>query len=167
MPRIADGGCRRAAALSDAKIAAGSYDPERVGVVFGSDYMLTAPEEFISAMKACVPSERHFEFSRWAGTGMTQLSPLWLLKYLPNMPASHIAIYNDFRGPNNSLTLREAAANLAVGEALRVIQRGHADCMLAGATGTRVHPMKALHAVIQEEIAPNGQAPNGPADRSI
>ena len=90
---------------------------------------------------------------------MTQLSPLWLLKYLPNMPASHIAIYNDFRGPNNSLTLREAAANLAVGEALRVIQRGHADCMLAGATGTRVHPMKALHAVIQEEIAPNGQAP--------
>jgi 3-oxoacyl-[acyl-carrier-protein] synthase II len=146
-------------ALGDAKIAAGAYDPERVGVVFGSDYMLTAPEEFISAMKACAPGERHFDFSRWAGTGMTQMSPLWLLKYLPNMPASHIAIYNDFRGPNNSLTLREAASNLAVGEALRVIQRGHADCMLAGATGTRVHPMKALHAVMQEEIAPNGQAP--------
>ena len=90
---------------------------------------------------------------------MAQLSPLWLLKYLPNMPASHIAIYNDYRGPNNSMTLREAASNLAVGEAFRVIQRGHADCMLAGATGTRVHPMKALHAVIQEEIAPNGQDP--------
>ena len=36
---------------------------------------------------------------------------MWLLKYLPNMPASHLAIYNDFRGPNNSLTMREAAAN--------------------------------------------------------
>ncbi|HVU90440.1 MAG TPA: beta-ketoacyl-[acyl-carrier-protein] synthase family protein [Pirellulales bacterium] len=146
-------------ALSDAAIAAGAYDPERVGVVFGSDYMVTDPTEFISAMRAFAPDEKHFEFSRWAGNGMPQLSPLWLLKYLPNMPASHIAIYNDFRGPNNSLTLREAAANLAVGEALRVIQRGHADCMLAGATGTRVHPMKALHAVIQEEIAPNGQLP--------
>jgi 3-oxoacyl-[acyl-carrier-protein] synthase II len=146
-------------ALHNAQIAAGSYDPERVGVVFGSDYMLTVPDEFIAAMRACAPEHRDFDFSQWAGTGMPKLSPLWLLKYLPNMPASHIAIYNDFRGPNNSLTLRESAANLAVGEALRVIQRGHADCMLAGATGTRVHPMKALHAVMQEEIAPNGQTP--------
>ena len=32
-----------------------------------------------------------------------------VLKYLPNMPASHLAIYTDFRGPNNSLTMREAA----------------------------------------------------------
>ena len=75
------------------------YDPERVGVVFGSDYMLTAPEEFISAMKACPPASGISNFLRWAGTGMTQLSPLWLLKYLPNMPASHIAIYNDFAAP--------------------------------------------------------------------
>ena len=28
---------------------------------------------------------------------------------LPNMPASHIAIYNDLRGPNNSITMREAS----------------------------------------------------------
>ncbi len=56
---------------------------------------------------------------RWGGEGMTKMSPLWLLKYLPNMPASHLAIYNDFRGPNNSLTMREAAANAALGEAFR------------------------------------------------
>jgi 3-oxoacyl-[acyl-carrier-protein] synthase II len=146
-------------ALGDANLAAGAHDPERVGVVFGSDYMVTDPTEFVAPMRSYAPGEVLHEFSRWAGNGMPQLSPLWLLKYLPNMPASHIAIYNDFRGPNNSLTLREAAANLAVGEAMRVIQRGHADCMLAGATGTRVHPMKALHAVLQEEIAPNGQSP--------
>jgi 3-oxoacyl-[acyl-carrier-protein] synthase II len=146
-------------AIADARLNAGAYDPDRSGVVFGSDYMLTAPDEFVAPMRACAPEDRPFEFSRWATTGMPQLSPLWLLKYLPNMPASHIAIYNDFRGPNNSLTLREAASNLAIGEAFRVIQRGHADCILAGATGTRVHPMKALHAVIQEDIAPNGQDP--------
>ena len=67
---------------------------------------------------------------------MPQLTPLWLLKYLPNMPASHLAIYNDMRGPNNSLTLREASSNLAIGEAFRTIARGHADMMVAGATGT-------------------------------
>jgi 3-oxoacyl-[acyl-carrier-protein] synthase II len=69
------------------------------------------------------------------------------------MPASHIAIYNDLRGPNNSVTQREAAGNLAIGEAFRVILRSHADVMVAGATGTRIHPMKAVHAVLGEDLA--------------
>jgi 3-oxoacyl-[acyl-carrier-protein] synthase II len=87
---------------------------------------------------------------------MTKLSPLWLLKYLPNMPASHLAIYNDFRGPNNSLTMREAAANAAIGEAQQIILRGSADVMLVGATGTRLHPMKMVHTVQQEEVFLDG-----------
>jgi 3-oxoacyl-[acyl-carrier-protein] synthase II len=69
------------------------------------------------------------------------------------MPASHIAIYNDLRGPNNSLTMREAASNLAIGEAFRTIERGHADRMVAGATGTRVLPMQAIHALQTEQMA--------------
>jgi 3-oxoacyl-[acyl-carrier-protein] synthase II len=69
------------------------------------------------------------------------------------MPASHIAIYNDLRGPNNSLTMREAASNLAIGEAFRTIQRGHADAMVAGATGTRILPMQAIHALQTEQMA--------------
>ena len=84
---------------------------------------------------------------------MPKMSPLWLLKYLPNMPASHLAIYNDLRGPNNSLTLREAAANIALGEAFQIIVRGSADAMLVGATGTRLHAMKIVHALQQEELA--------------
>ena len=48
---------------------------------------------------------------------------------------------------------------LAVGEAYRTITRGHADIMVAGATGTRVHTMKTLHVVQQEEIAGNGCEP--------
>jgi 3-oxoacyl-[acyl-carrier-protein] synthase II len=81
------------------------------------------------------------------------MAPLWMLKYLPNMPASHIAIYNDLRGPNNSLTMREAAGNLAIGEAFRTIQRGHANLMVAGATGTRILPMQAIHALQTEQMA--------------
>ena len=69
------------------------------------------------------------------------------------MPASHVAIYNDLRGPNNSLTLREAGANIAVGEASQIILRGDADAMLCGAAGTRVHTMKMVHCLQQEEVA--------------
>jgi 3-oxoacyl-[acyl-carrier-protein] synthase II len=147
-------------AFSDAGITPGKFEPERTGVVFGSDYMMSIPEDISPGIQACVDTASHFDFAQWAGVGMSKLNPLWLLKYLPNMPASHIAIYNDLRGPNNSLTLREAAANLAIGEAYRVILRNHADVILAGATGTRVHPMKAVHAALCEELAVAGQQPD-------
>jgi 3-oxoacyl-[acyl-carrier-protein] synthase II len=146
-------------ALADAGLGPGSYDPERTGVTFASDYMLSLPDEFLEGIRECLSDEGRFEFSRWATEGMPKMSPLWLLKYLPNMPASHLAIFNDLRGPNNSLTLREAAANLAVGEACQTIRRGSADIMLVGATGTRLHPMKMVHAVQQEELAGDGCPP--------
>ena len=100
-------------------------------------------------------SEGHdeFDFTNWGKLGLPKVSPLWLLKYLPNMPASHIAIYNDFRGPNNSITLREASANLAFGEAYCTIVRNNADTIVSGATGTRIHPIRSIHACIQEQIA--------------
>jgi 3-oxoacyl-[acyl-carrier-protein] synthase II len=140
-------------AIHDAGIGAGKHDPDRTGVVYGSDYMLTMPDEFTSSIKECMVEQDGFNFDLWAGPGMGKMPPLWLLKYLPNMPASHIAIYNDMRGHSNSITHREAAGKLAIGEAMRVIQRNQADIMVAGATGSRVHPMKAVHAVQQEEMA--------------
>jgi 3-oxoacyl-[acyl-carrier-protein] synthase II len=158
-------------ALSDAGLVIGNgkYDPERTGCIFGADYMLTMPEEFSAGINRCRNPDGKFDYDRWATEGMPQLSPLWLLKYLPNMPASHVAIYNDLRGPNNSITHREAAANLAIGEAYRTIIRGSADIMLVGATGTRVHPMKTVHAIQTEELAGNGVEPakaSRPFDRN-
>jgi len=140
-------------AMADAGLRPGQFDPERIGVCFGSDYMLTMPEDFIEPIRACINAEGQFEFARWALEGMPKLEPLWLLKYLPNMPASHFAIFNDLRGPNNSITQREASAHLAVGEAFEILRRGDAEVMVAGSTGTRLHPMKAIHAFQQEELA--------------
>jgi 3-oxoacyl-[acyl-carrier-protein] synthase II len=139
-------------ALTDAGLKLGSLDPDRTGISFGADYMLSIPDEFTAGILHCVDEQGQFQFSRWGSEGMTKMSPLWLLKYLPNMPASHLAIYNDFRGPNNSLTMREAAANAAAGEAFQIILRGSADTMLVGATGTRLHLMKMVHTVQQEEV---------------
>ena len=135
------------------------HAPERFGCVFGSDYMLTLPEDFTASVARCRGADGRFDFQLWASDGMPQLTPLWLLKYLPNMPASHIAIYNDLRGPSNSLTLREASGHLAVGEAVVTIQRGAADIMVAGATGTRVHPMKTVHALQSEQVATGSDDP--------
>jgi len=146
-------------ALSHAQLTAGDWDPDRTGVVFGSDYIMTTPEEFTTGIGKCLTEEHEFDFSRWAEEGMPEVTPLWLLKYLPNMPASHVAIYNDMRGPNNSLTLREASSHLAIAEAYHVIRRGDADVMLTGGTGSRVHPIRTVHIALQEEVAVEGGDP--------
>ena len=140
-------------ALTDAGLQAGKMEPDRIGISFGSDYMLSLPDEFNEGVRQCLDGDGRFQFSRWGAEGLPKMSPLWLLKYLPNMPASHVAIFNDLRGPSNSLTLREAGSNLAVGEAFQIIRRGHAEAMVCGATGTRLHTMKLMHTVTQEEVA--------------
>ncbi len=140
-------------AVSDARFSESPVDPERSGIVFGSDYMLSPPGDFTDGMIKCGAQEGNVEYEKWGQAGLAEMNPLWMLKYLPNMPASHIAILNDLRGPNNSLTLREIAGIMAVREAMQTIQRGHADCMLAGATGTRIHSFKTIHAVQSEQLA--------------
>ena len=147
-------------ALADAG-GADSRDPERTGVVLGSDYMLTLPEDYTDAIAKCV-ADGGFDYDRWGGDGLSEMQPLWMLRYLPNMPASHIAIYNDLRGPNNSLTMREASGLMAIGEAARIVARGGADRMIAGATGTRVLPMQAIHAAQHGTPGPDGDSPEPP-----
>jgi 3-oxoacyl-[acyl-carrier-protein] synthase II len=162
-------GCAAAQrAMADAGLAAGGFDPERVGIAFGTDHMVTMPEDFSESILPCLDDERQFDFSRWATEGLPKMNPLWLLKYLPNMPACHLAMYNDLRGPNNSMTLREAAANIALVEAFQTIVHDRAEVMVVGATGTRIHPIKAIHTSQQEELAVSDGNPAGacrPFDR--
>jgi 3-oxoacyl-[acyl-carrier-protein] synthase II len=137
-------------------IAGLARDPDRYGVSFASDLILTRPEEFVDGVRGCFPDgvvTGPVDLKRWPDDGLTKVNPLWLLKYLPNMPASHVAIFNDFRGPNNSLTVREAGNNIVLGESISVIRRGWADCMVVGATGSRIHPLRSVHTAMQEPLA--------------
>jgi 3-oxoacyl-[acyl-carrier-protein] synthase II len=148
-------------ALIHGNLGADIRDVDRTGVVYGSDYIMTVPTEFITSMRLCATApgskDNQFIYDDWASNGIPKVDPLWLLKFLPNMPASHIAIHNDLRGPNNSITMREASPNLAIAEAVMTIQRGQADVMIAGATGTRVHPLRSIHVSLQEQLAGNKQ----------
>jgi len=142
-------------ALNNAGLNPEVYNPDRIGIVYGCDYILSHPQEFREGVRASLDEQGGFDFNNWAEKGMPNLNPLWLLKYLPNMPASHIGIYNDLRGPSNSLTMREASSNLAIGEAICTIERGDADLMISGATGTRIHPLRTVYVNRQEVLASN------------
>jgi 3-oxoacyl-[acyl-carrier-protein] synthase II len=126
-------------ALADAALAAGGVDPDRFGVVIGGD-MIYADIEDLELTYRRAAEGGGFDFGRWSDCIQEELHPLWLLKHLPNMTASHIAIAHDARGPNNSIVLGDVSSLLAVGEAADVIRRGWADVMLTGGTGCRLHP---------------------------
>ena len=145
-------------ALNEAGIAIGQFPSERVGISFGSDYILTTAEDVLDGIRSCITGSQ-FDFSRWGTDGLPKMTPLWQLKYLPNMPASHIAILNDFHGPSNSITLREASIGAVVGESVEIIASGRADIMVVGTTGSRLHPYKLIHAVQQEELTKSACRP--------
>ena len=117
-----------------------AVDPERLGVVFGADMIAIELRDLVDVYRKCI-NGREFDFSGWGQESMLQMSPLWMLRYLPNMPACHIGIGRDARGPNDSLTLKEVSSLSAIAEAARVIQRGWADTMIAGGTSSCVHPI--------------------------
>ncbi|MGI6414570.1 MAG: beta-ketoacyl-[acyl-carrier-protein] synthase family protein [Thermoguttaceae bacterium] len=117
----------------------GAIDPERLGVVFGADLIAVDLVELERAYRRCAP-EGVFDRTLWGPTAMGEMFPLWMLKYLPNMPACHVGIGRDGRGPNNSVTVERASGLTALAEAVRVIQRGQADAMIAGCTSSRIHP---------------------------
>lgn len=126
-------------ATADAGLEAGSVDPERLSVVFGTDMIYSDLEELTAAFRSCVVNGR-FDFSRWGKHAMGEMFPLWLLKYLPNMSACHIGIAHDARGPNNSITLGEVSSLLALTEGMRIIERGQADVVVTGGASSRLHP---------------------------
>lgn len=126
-------------AMADAGLVAGGFAPERCGVVFGGDMIYADLEDLERAYRRSI-ADGHFSFAHWSEAIHEELHPLWLLKHLPNMTASHVAIAHDARGPNNSIVLGDVSGLLAVAEAASVIERGWADVMLAGGAGCRLHP---------------------------
>lgn len=128
-----------ALARQHACLAATSASPERVGVVFGADLIHCQLEEVAQAFSRCMVDGR-FDFSRWGTVAAEQIYPLWMLKYLPNMAACHVAIANDARGPNNSITLGEVSSLTAIAEAAGVIERDEADLVFSGGSSSRIHP---------------------------
>ena len=131
-------GCAAAAmAAAHAGIDADSIDPDRIGTVFGTETFFADPNEVADVFRKCTV-DQDFNHDHWGEFAMREIQPLWMLKYLPNMAASHISIALDARGPSNSICQGEASGLLALVEAADLIQRGVVDVMMAGGTGSQM-----------------------------
>ena len=115
--------------------------PNRVGCHIGAGLISAEVNELAAALVTSQKEDGTFDLAHWGSEGMQNLSPLWLLKYLPNMLACHVTIVHDCQGPSNTITCCEASSGLSIAESRRVIQRGDADACLSGGAEDRINPL--------------------------
>jgi 3-oxoacyl-[acyl-carrier-protein] synthase II len=116
-----------------------NVDPTRMAINVGAGIICCELPELAPAT-ALSTTEGRFDLRKWGKEGLDFVTPLWLLKYLPNMLACHIGIIHDIQGPSNTITCGEASAQLAIGEAARH-RPGDADVAVAGAAEAKVNQL--------------------------
>lgn len=139
-------------AIEDSALDFEQIDSTRVGVVCGSDTFYCDPSSITDSYIGEDQSIK--DVSTWISRAMKTIEPLWMLKYLPNMIASHIAISIDAQGPNNSIIQGDASGVLALVEAADVIRRGWTDVMITGGTGSKINPTYLSYHGIKELADP-------------
>jgi 3-oxoacyl-[acyl-carrier-protein] synthase II len=117
-----------------------NVNPERMALNLGAGLISCDLVELAPAVAASI-NEGKFDLNKWGKEGIELVTPLWLLKYLPNMLACHIGIIHDIQGPSNSITCAETSGHLAIAEASQTIARGDSDIALAGGAEAKVNPI--------------------------
>lgn len=117
-----------------------NVEPTRMAINLGAGLISCDLEEISPAIAASI-TDGKFDIHKWGKDGIELITPLWLLKYLPNMLACHIGIIHDIQGPSNTITCAESSAYLAISEAVEIIARGDSDIALAGAAEAKVNPI--------------------------
>jgi 3-oxoacyl-[acyl-carrier-protein] synthase II len=147
----------RAHAADDGSPAATTYPPDRMGCQIGAGLISAEAEELTSALATSTvpgPGGEVFSLEKWGTTGLANLQPLWMLKYLPNMLACHVTILHGAEGPSNTITCGEASGLLSLGESCRVIERGAADLCFSGGAESKINVMGLLRAELAGKIGP-------------
>ncbi len=130
-----------------------TVEPKRLGCNIGAGLICTDLDELGEALAESLDEQGRFSLARWGEGGMNHLTPLWLLKYLPNMLACHVTIIHSAMGPSNTITCGDASAHLAVGEAARLVARGGADVAVAGGAESKLNPMGLMRQSLLNRLA--------------
>jgi len=141
-------------------------ESSRLGCNIGAGLMCADLDELGAAVNTSV-TDGAFDIVAWGREGMNNLTPLWLLKYLPNMLSCHVTIIHAAKGPSNTITCGEASGHLAVGEAARTIARGAADAAIAGGAESKVNPMGLLRLCLLNRAVTTGNDSPGEAVRPM
>jgi 3-oxoacyl-[acyl-carrier-protein] synthase II len=147
-------------AMDEGKVDREKLDPARFGVSFGAGLIPSELHELAPASlvtKSDTPGKVDLE--KWGIQGIEAIQPLWMLKYLPNMLATHVSILQNAQGPSNSITESDVAGLLALGEATRIMRRNIADIFLVGGADAKINPLSLTRQSIFNKLATNDEQP--------
>lgn len=147
----ADHAFRDSGLQSKAYTESPTINGRRFGCNIGAGLISAEIGELSTAMDAARDGNR-LDLKQWGTAGMSQLTPLWLLKYLPNMLACHVTIIHGLKGPSNTITCADASSHLAIGEAFRTLQRGDADLAICGGAETKLAPMGLMRQCLLKRV---------------
>ena len=119
--------CAAKQALDDSGLALAGYASERIATILGAG--LGGVEIFSDAVAALI--ER----------GPRKVSPLAAVSLYPNIAPAMVSMLIEARGPCFSVTSACASSAHALGEALRLIQRGDVDAVVAGGSEASISPV--------------------------
>lgn len=157
---VKDAGLKTKCLVERGEADAIDVDSTRFGANIGAGLICADLNELAGALSSAAdspdrPSDRGFSLKKWGSEGMSNLTPLWLLKFLPNMLACHVTIVHDCQAPSNTITCGEASSHLAIGEALRTIERGAADICICGGAESKVNPMGLMRQSLLGRLVTN------------
>ncbi|MDH4270547.1 MAG: beta-ketoacyl-ACP synthase II [Candidatus Aminicenantes bacterium] len=114
-------------AMADSGLQGHPFASHRAGVIIGSGI---GGSETIEAGHA-----------KMALRGPGSLDPFFVSKVLVNMAAGQVSIRFGLKGPLSALSVACSTGANAIGDALRTIERGDADVMLAGGSEASLTPL--------------------------
>ena len=94
-----------------------------------------------------------------ASRGGMRMSPFFFPMVLPNMAAANVSHYLGAMGYNSTDTTACAASNQAIGEALRLIQRGEADIAFAGGAEAGISQLGLSGFAVMRALSTRNDAP--------
>jgi len=139
-----------AMAREDAALAPDAVAGDRLGVSLGAGGMGPADVDMVEGqLEAVVEVVRRSGIEACAIPSFARVyrertNPLSMLRGLPNLAAAHVAIQHGARGPNSTVATACTAGTQAIGDGLRMIQRGEADVVLAGGADAMINPVGVL-----------------------
>lgn len=134
-----------------------TFDAEQTAICYGAGLISCDLNELAACAVTCL-TDGTFDLKKWGTTGMMNLTPLWMLKYLPNMLPCHIGIIHDIQGPSNTITCGEVSAHIAITEAAEMIARGDAQAAVGGGAEAKVNPIVMLRPCLLGRAATDANA---------
>lgn len=135
-----------AEAAKDCGIDLDEGDPYRRGVVIGSGVggILTIEKGHTLLLKG----------------GPRKVSPFTVPKLMVNAAAGNVSIRLNLRGANSAVATACATGGHAIGNAMRLIQRGEADVMFAGGAEAGITPLCISSFAAMKALSPNNDEPH-------